>query len=269
MNFKKNFLVLFLFVFTLNVCAAESLYKPNLFSRALGYVSQSRPICLFDKHIMSNIFPIKFGNESASQQYIDLGKEAQDSVGIPQERQVPIKSFFKNMPFFGQFAGAVAEPDAICVNEEKLNQQTYGARRFAMFHEAVHEKYNDLSVDAIVELVAMIVFMVGAHKLIKAIKPKGRFKALHVIAVIAAGFVGGSICSSYYHKFFERRADTQGIWAAACHKCAQEVADRRRVSFEQEKNPLRYKGYLWANDFEQIAQELQNQGKLCSHHKNN
>ncbi|MFA6065942.1 MAG: hypothetical protein WC707_02055 [Candidatus Babeliaceae bacterium] len=74
--------------------------------------------------------------------YTVLGKEAQDAVGIPPEKQVPIKKMSVLDPQFN-IATAYAARDGIYVNQHRLHNEPYGSKRCTMFHEAIHIKYGD------------------------------------------------------------------------------------------------------------------------------
>ena len=66
---------------------------------------------------------------------------------------------------------------------------------------------------------------------------------------------------------YERRADIDGLYAAACAPCAYETAADRKKKFEVENNPLRFNGYLLPDEITKIADDLNAQGKWCAHHK--
>lgn len=265
---KTKILCLILVATQIKARANGPLNNQTLFDKIAGSIGQSKQLYLFEKHIMSKIIAptIKvFGDEMASEEYQNLGEEAQHALRIHQERHVPIKKLDPNSPL-AKFVGGLAFPETIYVNEEKLNQATYGYRRHALFHEAVHKKYNDMSADTLVELGVMIASSIGALFLIKAAKPK-LSKVKHGIGIFSIAVLASMIASNRFHYYFERRADIEGIYAAQCSVCAQESATRRRESFEVEKNPLRNGGYLWAKDMEKIAQDLKQQDKICSYHE--
>lgn len=66
-----------------------------------------------------------------------LGKEAQDSFGIPPALQSPIRltphSFFD----------ACTTHEGIFINPTRMPSYPIGAIRFILFHEAVHKRYDD------------------------------------------------------------------------------------------------------------------------------
>lgn len=245
--------------------AHSSLNQKTFFGKALGCINQSRMMYFFEKRMTKLPKLLPYGNEVASPEYQELGKEAQIAAGIPEEYHVPIKKI-PSTHLLAPYVGAVAEPDAIYVNEEKLNQRPYGARRSALFHEAIHIKYNDMVSDYLLELVTFAGVSAATHVFIKAFKPAGKYKFLHALAVVFTGMGGSSYASSKYHYYIERRADIEGHFATGCPQCVHEAAQQRRIIFEEEKSPLRNNGYLGAVDLEKIAQELEEKNELCAFH---
>ena len=272
MKFKNQFFLLSLFtaLACANPHANEVLPKKSIVDKVLSYISESKLMYAINKYAMRpinnrlhKIIPI--GNEDASQNFKELGQRAQQEVGINQDRILPIKKVMASS-LYAMMGAAFAEPDAIYVNEDKLNQRSYGAQRCGLLHEAVHTKYNDSASDAFFELCSFLAFSYGAHSLIKAIKPQGKYKILHALSVLVAGMTGTSLTSINYHHFMERRADIEGHYASQCFHCVEEAAEQRRIVFEVEKNPLQGNGYLSADELKKIAHELKLQNKVCEHH---
>lgn len=249
---------------------SNPLDEKTLLHKLMGAIAQTAPVRLFNKHIATKVshykqLALKYGDEDAAAGYQDLSKEAQSALGIPEEHHIPTKKFDPEC-IMAKFAGAVAEPDAIYVNEEKLDQREYGDQRTALFHEAVHTKYNDMSMDLLLEFTALCTASYGAHRGIKSTKTPGRFKILHGIAVMLTGLVAADATSTQFGKFIERRADIEGHYATQCSTCVQESADHRRQIFEHDDNLLKNNGYLWAQDLESIAQALDQQQQKCDYH---
>lgn len=205
-----------------------------------------------------------FGDIVASDQYQVLGKEAQCAVGILENSQLPIKKI-PVTSIYASLVGALAQPDAIYINEEKLNDRPYGARRCALLHEAIHTKYHDMATHDVLWDLGWLISSVGTYKLLRWKYPQ-QSKILLGTSATIGNFVALSIISLKHKYYLERRADIEGHYASQCSACVQETADYRRKIFEQEHNPLRNQGYLWANDLEKIAQELEQEHKLCSYH---
>lgn len=248
----------------------DASFNKPIVGKIVDFLGQSTIMHLFDKHVQTPISEhttqkiLNYGNETASQIFEEMGKEAQTKLGIHYEQQVPTRKLNPNSPM-AQFVGALAEPNAIYVNEEKLHTRTYGALRSMLFHEAVHRKYHDLAMDWLLETVVLLSSGFMVHKLLK--KFTHRFRALRAIMVIIASLSAASGTSSVFHHYMERRADIEGHYATECSVCAHESAEQRRISFGDQNNPLRDNGYLWAKELEIIANDLKEQNKLCLHHK--
>ena len=269
---KSKFLSILLLIGSLEISANESLNHKGLLRQALDYIGQSKPIALFDTHIQSKVRkPIQrflgLGSDPASSEYQKLGKEAQEVLQVPQDRHVPIKKISPDS-IMAPLVAALAEPNAIYVNEEKLNKRSHGTKRCNLFHEAVHKKYNDSSSESVIEIGSFFGSGIAAHTLINRIKPQGRYKILHALGVIAVGLGTDSFISTKYNRFRERRADIEGHYATQCFTCVEESAAHRKQSFEQENNSLKNNGYLWTTDLEKIAHDLKTDNKLCTFHKN-
>ena len=190
MKFKKQ-IFLFSLIATLgvNLHAHEVLPKKSLFNKTLGYISESKLMHAFNSCVtqpMANrlhkIIPIW---QAASYNFQELGRKAQIEVGVQDDRMLPVKKVNPSSLYATIGGAAYAESDAIYVNEEKLSKRTYGAQRCGLLHEAVHIKYHDFASDTFFELCALLASSYGAHALIKAIKPKGKFKVVHVLGVLS------------------------------------------------------------------------------------
>ena len=275
MNIKITLLLLSLLapMNQLNAHASAHLNKKNFFDSAIAWFGQSKFIQFIEKYYVLPLVQkmhkdMNIGTEPADEKYQQLSKEAQDSLQIPQEQQLPtikINQAYILKPYIA----AQADPDGIYINQEALDARSYGAQRAALFHEAAHTKYHDMSVDSLVEIVGFIGGIVGFYLLMSKIKPIDKFSFLRAAAAIIAGLISSPASSIIFHRYIERRADVDGFYALACSVCAQEMVISRRKSFEQDKNPLRYNGYLWADDIEKIAQDLASQNKVCKYHQHN
>ena len=235
----------------------------------LASFGKSYPIGLLNKHFQSKMRNkileiMKVGNADASKEFQDLGEEAQYMVGIPEESHVPIKKIDPASPL-AKIVGAIAEPNAIYVGEEKLNERAYGCKRCALFHEAIHNKYNDLSTDSVLGLITFVGTSVFAYKAVKLLKLLENRPTLCLAASIIGCFASGFV-SLKFHKYIERRADIEGHYATQCYVCVKESSDQRKKSFEQDNNPLKNNGYLWSADLEKISQDLKNENNICLFH---
>ncbi len=266
---KKVLSFLFLLSGCLSSFASERpLNETGVFAKALGLLGTSRLAHEYSRRVLVARSPeFKAANglsdNLASSKYQELGKEAQDAVGILLERQLPIKTIDSKSPVAG-FISALAEPDGIYVNEARVDSLAYGRKRTTVFHEAVHTKYNDMATKQLVGASAGVLSAMAVHKTIKAFKAPGRFKLLHATSVGIVGFSASAAAGFKYSFFIERRADIEGHYASACTNCVQDSAARMR-ELQQEKNPLLGNGYLSDSELDSIARDLKNQ--QCSYHK--
>jgi len=273
MNFTAKALGLIFLIGTSTLFSNQSLSEKNTVAKCLGYLASTKAMYLFDKYIQNAIQQqlhkiTPFGNELASAEHQLLGKEAQTAVGVPAEYQVAIKKLSRQHPLI-KYIGAITETDGIYINEEQFNQLTYEAIRVLLFHEAVHKKYNDLSSFTILRSGAFFSSIICIYSLLKRID---KFSSQAWLTQCGITY-GLSLIPSYFmlskfQKFIERRADIEGAYASGCHVCVKQLALSRKWLFEEVYNPIKYNGYLGYDELEKIVQELEQQSKLCDHHKN-
>jgi len=250
-----------------------TLNQKSLWNTTISAIGQSYPMRWIEKNIGAKFYgniieQSGLDNGPATPHYQALGKEAQSTVGIPAEYQVPIKKMSPNNPI-AQIAAGLTFPHAIYINEEKLDEQSYGVQRCAMYHEAIHKKYNDISFDNIIEWPILFGTGYATHKILQIIKPRITPNFIHGILVVASAFTSMYKTSLAYHHYMERRADVEGCYATQCATCVQEAATHRRKRFEEENHPFKDNGYLQANEMEMIAHDLKEENKLCAYHENN
>ena len=80
-----------------------------------------------------------YGDQDAKAEYQELGKEAQNLLGIPKEDQVSIKKMAPHAPNFA-YAPACMCNGYIFVKEEFMDRTWFGIKRVSLIHEAVHKK---------------------------------------------------------------------------------------------------------------------------------
>lgn len=252
---------------TLQSSAICEHFQPTFFGKMLGSITQTKPVRLFEKHINCYLMLYLAGcNEPASPEYQELGKEAQDALGIPLDQQVPLLKIPETHPL-APFVRGLAMPTAIYVNEKKLNESSYEVRRCALFHEATHKKYNDPAAASIIGWGTFFSAGYITHKLIQKIKTPESHNYLHAFGVILVGEIASTIVTMKYQKYMERRADIEGFYATQCYQCVQEMVALRHQQFEVENHPFKNNGYLWAHEIELIVQDLEAQGMLCPFHR--
>ncbi len=262
-NKMKKIIILFLCGVS-SVLTCEPLNQQTWAGKLLGKIGESSPVHYYSKEISTKMCGYVqglylYGDEPASKTYQDIGERAQCALCIAKHRQLPIKKLNQASPH-APFVGAVAEANAVFVNEEKMNQRTHGGVYCVMCHEAVHVKYADNAVSDLLPLGVFILAWIGGCKVLKACN----ITRLRKTTSLAVALVLSSYAVMQYKHFMERRADIEGHYATQCSSCVRESAQNRKRSFEEENNPLRDMGYLWANDLEKIAKDLGD--KKCSYH---
>ena len=234
----------------------------GIFAETLGVISQTKPVCWYNQNISPIIRP-SFGTEAASEKYQNLGKEAQVAVGVPADRILPIK---KIMPCFSGLVAAIAEPDAIYIDENLLESRDFGRQRATLFHESCHVKYNDLATKGLIGWSTILTSSLLAHKTIKTFKPVGKYKFLRAAGVLTASGATGYMVPMQYSKFMERRADFEGHHALQCATCVKESAQTTQA-LVQSGHPLMGHGYLSSSELASIGTEFEKQNKKCATHK--
>lgn len=226
-------------------------FNKNCLHHLYDKLGQSNIMYLLEKHVRVKIYapPVKDLGE-ASEIYQTLGKEAQDNVGIEAKYQVPIR---KRDHLHNE--GARCQADRIYVNEEFINNAPYVIKKYIMYHESIHKKYNDNTVPIVANIGALgitfvsyiIMFQLPVRLLFKLILPN----VLGVTSLV--------LFASRSHYYEERRADVEGLYAMSCYKCVNDVSN---YLIRGDNND----GYLNNTEIGQIAKVLKRQNKLCKNH---
>lgn len=204
------------------------------------------------KHVRAKIYapPVQDLGE-ASEIYQILGKEAQDNVGIDVQYQVPIRK--RNHQ---HNEGARCQAHAIYVNENFIDDFAYVIKKYTMYHEAIHKKYNDNTASIVApQIVAIgvmfvsyiVMFQLPINLLYKLILPN----------IFGVGSI--VLLDSRKHYYEERRADVEGLYAMSCHHCVSNVS---KYLIRKDNHD----GYLNNKEIGQIAKVLEKQNKLCKYH---
>jgi hypothetical protein len=264
----------------------ETLSTKKIFSRILDAIAQSQVVHQYNKFI-ANAFDLS--GVPASDQMQILGAEAQTAVGILEERHIPIR-YVQNLD-----AAARTTINAIEIGiNSYTDHDSYGVKRCDMFHEAIHAKYHDYLFPSI-SLFGSWLTALAATKLL--LNPKGMFKLLYLLTLIAGHHVGRWI-QTMHKTYCERRADIEGHYATQCYRCVtekaqniknvreslinlieeiEEIESRTDLSSAQDelctkaltlaKNWLETKKkYLTVEENETIAANLKQDNKLCAVH---
>jgi len=194
------------------------------------------------------------------EEFHDLLKEAQTVVGLSKERHLPAGLLNPEKIK----AAAVAMPSAIIFNEIHLHGRSYGYKRFVVFHEAVHAKYDHLhpivkSLIGVVGGVGASIAAIGiARVLIPPIKNKYLNTAVHLTTGAIVGHLAGFGLVKKLEGLAETRADTEGAFASRCGQCVSEHGSVSEHDVER--------GYLTCSELDAIADKLWVYS--CEYHKN-
>lgn len=256
----KKLIILFLCA-TSQIWTLEPLNQQTWFAKTMDSIGQSSFMHAYSNYMKK--LDTCHSNEPASQEYQELGSEAQRNINSIPEHHFPIKKW--DLPL------AKASCDTIYCNETDLNAREYGSRRATMHHEAIHAKYHD---QATIYSLVPIGFSVGA------ISTRAALKALNInkfrktlITTTGLSFMTYGLLK--YKGFMERRADIQGHYATQCSSCIRkEIQERKNHLIKTcpslPVDSLEYvsnlQGYLTTAELEKIAQDLGD--KKCSYHSN-
>ena len=259
---KVTFLLSFTACF---IHASEPLNQKTWFAHSMELIGKSSFMEFCSKNIQTKIDQastrkfVNIGDEPASTKYQEMGSQAQFALGIAQDRHVSVKKLNQAL-CMASLVKALAEADAIYVNEERMNEVSYGTARSSMFHEAVHVKYHDKMADTMIEDIGIIGGSIVLNTALKALNITAWRKRTSFM--VALGLT--TYASLSYRHFMERRADIEGHKATQCSSCVSESASRRKQSFEEKNSPLKDNGYLWSAELEKIAQNFGD--KKCAYH---
>jgi hypothetical protein len=284
---KKSLLTLTLAVF----CSQAYAQEQSLIEK----INLSRAMSAYSKHIQTKVDAMMnrcfgYGYQPASQKYQDMGLEAQKAVGIAPDRIVPIFKLDSSSKSAKTFV-AMAESNAIYINEEMFEKMPYGAQRFLLLHEATYVKHNDVATKGLLKPIS-ILSGIAVYATMSKLNITTFQKSISVIAGISTLLY----LNNKHTKMIENRADTQAMIATDCSACIAEEVQRRNSMFEQQAAtfkstmqslPQEYQeamkkyfagrniedfleksmcdqGYLYRSDLEKGAKDLGD--KKCAHH---
>jgi len=263
-KFKDFWIFIFIAFFT-NIQANQN--DKSIIGSILDTCSRSTPVYLWEKYaVVPMSRPIiaftGLGEVLASEEYQNLGKEAQDALGIPQDKQIPIRKIAPTSVMIEAAPVAFSMPDAIYFNEKNLMDKPIGVKRSAAFVEAVHKKYNHAGAQSILGYGSLIMMSILMCKAIRS----EQSKLIKSLAFIGSIF-GLCIITKGYLRYSIYRAEVEGHYATKCYLCVQESAAFR--PYLEQIGSINKSYMLNKIALEEIAQDLKNQNQLCLCHKNN
>jgi hypothetical protein len=225
-------------------------------------------------------------SEPASHRLQILGIEMQVAVGIPSEKQVPVRQL---SPWPNPLNNiAFVDPTGIYVPADLDTRLSYGSLRSVMGHEAIHVEYNDAATITTLNKVmnesfkyTMYGVLTGSvvsyltlhytekrnpHQFKMEEKKHGklekhglRFFFGVTIANLGVGLLKQNIIRSYRSRS-EERADTLGLLNTNCTNCVREFS-----VYRGDKSSL---GYLSKDETQAIESHLKKEKKICNYHAN-
>lgn len=264
MNYLKSTLLI---IITLNIAAMVCSEYPDgsktTAGSLWGAIGKSKFVIFFRKKLHTPInnafFSSKFGSLHATPLYQQWTKEAQSSLGIAEEDHVGVKQRSPKSPVPSKCL-AIARSESIYVNENSLHGYPIGAQRTVMHHEAAHIRYNDDSMQLLMNSTIFGCTIALLKRIQKAPVPK-KYTGLAMLPVTAGSLVAAYSLNTRYHSFGERRADIAGCYATQCATCVHQYADHVNRYTAQGH------GYLTHNETVKIAVDLEQQKKYCGYHK--
>ena len=261
MHYHKIKILCLLTIF--NTFAQEYGKPKTFFEKNIAVLGQSKPVYLFEKYIcLPTRFIFRtlnnFDDQLADPSIQELGKEAQLAVGISEKKCIPIKKLNPNIVN----GSAIAEPDAIYVNEQSFQRYNFGFKRCTMLHEAIHVKNRDSTMNFLIGGLTFLTLSSGLEKIIKKSRMVTRSKALQKSVIYVPSYLSTLYACKKFHYFGEQRADVEGYYASNCSSCVKEAIMLTKYN-EEEK----LAGYLDKNSSIKIAEDLEQQHKLCTFHQ--
>ena len=270
---------------------SEIAIKPNRYNKfiekALNYLSTTQSIKDCAKNLRR-----EYGTPNlpeASEKYKQLFTNAQLEIGIPIADLLPIQKTSGGSSFVAR-AGL-----SIQVDEEKLDELSYGAQRILALHEAYHHYFNDMAFGkkymgpAFAAQVGLTAFQswILITKINESnlnIATKSILYALSTSASFTSSFLflWPLFYACEYINYKEYRADLSAVKKSKCYKCVQDYASswsNNTVSSVDitKLNPysygiyngnysLDYPIYLTVQELKYFVNLFKEQNLLCEYH---
>ena len=138
----------------------------------------------------------------------------------------------------------------------------YGSQRFTLFHETVHQKYNDSAVRAALFGVTTGTFVGLCIKVAFLLRKHNVFiRGGASLGTLVMGIALAVLVDKKLQGFNEGRADEIAAQKCKCYKCLEEKIKSQRLSPGLSKN-----GYLTVEQLTKIAEQHKNNDLLCDYH---
>lgn len=207
--------------------------------------------------------------------YQQLATEAFDTLGVAPTDRLVLK-VIKNEGMASIFT-TISDVEKILINQNKIKNWAYGAKRFLMFREAVFIQRAEHIKSELLAPTGLLSHWVLRKLATSSYAPPmiESFVKEHVNSwkkIFGVQILIFLLLDKLYN--LERRmkqADLEGARACACHCCVKEAAGRRfyraQISYD---NLAAYTqqnmGYACADELLIIAEELSKQNLVCTYH---
>ncbi|MCL4361279.1 hypothetical protein M1446_02910 [Candidatus Dependentiae bacterium] len=211
--------------------------------------------------------------EPASHDYQVLSTEAQLALGLPVESHFPIKKFNQPCPQKIIMPCFISIND-IFINEKFLKNSPYALKRCFVFLAAVKAKYKDAEPHEILQK--------KYSDIVNYIVSKGKIDTSSFEEILKTS---QDLVSKYGEtkvkqfgeelknllKIQQHRTDTEGLYATQCYHCVRCYS--KFVFWNSSAIPFELRavynhGNLSSYEIDEIAEQLEQQNKICAEHKN-
>lgn len=223
----------------------------DLFGRVMDRVSQSSFMNRYNNWLSKTRNPYPDA-PLAGEKIQQLSLNAQDAVGIPRERQVPVKYFSDNHGLQATYNGIYLDLDmtynyfpalknksldqSVVTLYDTINPVKYGNFSSCLHHEAVHIKFNHEATQAllcaasnlfshpIVITLGVLGYGLSLSYIYNNNLPRA-FSLLPYIVSYAILYQISDMLLEAQTARMERRADIEGYYATECHTCVSQRAN--------------------------------------------
>lgn len=241
--------------------------------QSMAVCATQRKLAGFEHAIRDNLFNDTSIPSCADQQHQNMWQEAQDTVGVPTERQVPLTQ----APQAKLEPSASVQLDSVSLNTRSFFELPYGVRRTALYCLAASVKNNDRTLSTIIPATAFATSAIGTKICFRTAKaiaarfmpsfskfPKkyswplyGLYSAGSSLMSLKVGLLCARTSYDTCVRFGEHRAGAEGCYATGCYRCVD--------SCNNESNIL---SKMNTTELQQIADKLRTENKMCEYHKN-
>lgn len=263
----KNCLQLLILFSSMLICSDVHAEKACI-KRHKDFFRQQKPASDFLRKINALIGPflsLPPEKQATTRQLTIEWQEAQKKVGIPYDYYIPVYKKSESGLHAWTLKGSLAAVDtnAMYVDEKVMSITDYGSQRKTVLHEAVHQKY----LDPLCLKATAVVCALGSSFGVEMIKkpPFLSTTQFNIIKTLIPCGLTYALCK-YLSPLIEYRADLEAAYLTNCSECIASSASALK------RNPIDFqadycsKGYLSAQELEEIAHEHARNGALCQYH---